>query len=180
MADEPIEFKSEKVNRFMNELSIRMAMIKARDMELAKLYSPIVFRDVIRHFEQEKGPDGPWQKWSRSYLQAIAGLVAFRTFDGNVIPITDDNFLEQNKPPRSPGKILQDKGHLRQSFRLSNVRQKAFGYEWFNPAKTKEGFPYAAAHNEGGDRLPKREFMYLSDQAIDQIALISIEFFFRG
>jgi hypothetical protein len=40
---------------------------------------------------------------------------------------------------------------------------------WYNEEKTSKGFPYAEAHNEGGGKLPQRQFMWISDRALDDM-----------
>jgi len=116
--------------------------------------SAVVLADVFKHFASEEGSEGPWKEWSQSYKKAIAGP----------------------KPPRQPGMILQDSGRLRQSFIPSNYSISDKGIYWFNNAKTKSGFPYAYAHNEGGGKLPKRDFMWLSDSALETIAKATLDY----
>jgi len=178
MADDPIEieFDSEGLVKIIDRVALSLAAIKDRDMKFGKMISPIVFRDIIEHFEKEQGPSGAWPKWSKSYMQSIAGLVAFRRFGNRTVAITSDEFLEKNKPPREPGKKLQDTGQLRNQIRPTNIRRNAAGYEWYNPAKTKKGFPYAYAHDTGGPILPQRQFMWLSEKALDQVMQITFAF----
>jgi phage gpG-like protein len=148
-----IEFDSEAVLKFTETMSLGLAALKDRDMKFASMVSPIIFRDIIKHFEQEAGPTGRWVEWSKSYQNAIAKGWA-----------------------RKPGKILQDTGRMRNAFQISSFRRGANGYEWFNPAKTASGFPYAAAHDEGGPKLPQRQFMWLSSTALDQVMQITFAF----
>lgn len=105
-----------------------------------------VFQDVISHFEKEQGSGGGWKAWSKIYAEHMA------------------------KRGKGGNKILQDSGRLRQSFQAGQWRKKPGAVEWYNPAKTKGGFPYAAAHDEGGPKLPKRDFMWLSNTAMKKIA----------
>lgn len=114
--------------------------------------SAIVFRDIIQHFERQEGDGGPWKAWSPRYAKFMASI------------------------GRSNNKILQFSGRLRQSFQPTNVRTSAEGITWFNPAKTSKGFPYAAAHDEGGPTLPQRRFMWLSGGALSDIETQILKF----
>lgn len=165
------EFESEEIKRFLKNLNTKVKTIKTK---YVGLLSAIVYKDIIRHFEQQEGSKGPWKKWSKSYQDAINGKIAFRKSNGRTFAF--DPSESGIKPPRKPGKILQDTGHLRQSFKAKNARISGDGILWFNNAKTKSGFPYAAAHDKGGDRLPKRDFMWLSDGAMNAVAYQTLEF----
>lgn len=183
MAQAVVEFKSAKAKKFLSDLEDVVDIVtEVRNAKYRKLLAIHFFKDVIAHFRAEAGPDGPWKKWSRSYLNSIAGLVAFRRIRGRVVPITSDKFLTKNKPPRKPGKKLQDTGFLRQSNQpgflnsVSGARRHPKGALFFNNARTRSGFPYAFAHNEGGPVLPKRQFMWLSDRAIARIGRETMKF----
>lgn len=115
--------------------------------QLAGIISANVFRDIMAHFDQEEGPGGEsWAGWSEIYSEHMA------------------------KTGRAGNKILQDRGRLRQSFTPTNYKTVTGGVVFYNAARTSEGFPYAAAHNEGGRKLPQREFMWLSEVAMEEIA----------
>lgn len=139
-------FKDSRVRKFMNDISNNL-----KDADKKKqFYSFLgieVFADIIDHFENEQGPDGPWPARKNPYKSRIEG--------------------------KGYTKILQVTGKLRQGFQPiqsgGNVRKTNEGILWFNPAKTTSGFPYAYAHNEGGPILPKREFMWLSQKRLDKI-----------
>ncbi len=144
--------------------------------QYAGIISANVYRDIIQHFEDEKGPNGRWQKFSKSYLEAINGTAIYRTIKGNVrIRIPAENLKTKPKPPRKMGKLLQVTGRLRQSFVPKNFKVINGSIIFYNDARTSTNFPYAFAHNEGGDLLPKREFMWLSDDALEEIADQTLE-----
>ena len=137
---------------FLKKLIKKKEAISKGQQEYVSLLSAIVYSDIIDHFEHERGSEGPWKEWSKAYrahMQAIGK-------EGN--------------------RILQDTGRLRQSFMPTNWKLTTEGILWFNPAKTRSGFPYAAAHDEGGKKLPKRDFMWLSDQARERISDQTLEF----
>lgn len=149
------EFDADEMSRVLADLSKRLSMMTrglGGDMKLLSLFSAVVYRDVITHFREEEGPDGPWAAWSEAYDARMRA----RGRGGN--------------------KILQDSGHLRQAFQPSSVRSAKEGLVWFNNATTRAGFPYAFAHDEGGGQLPQREFMWLSDAAMDKIAEVGANY----
>jgi len=69
-------------------------------------------------------------------------------------------------------KKLQDTGNLRQRFTPSSFRATATDIVWFNNAKTAKGFPYAAHH----DKPDQRPFMWLSDDALERVALYGLNY----
>ena len=114
--------------------------------EFSGITSVIVYRDIIDHFKKESGPDGKWKKWSDSYEDHL------------------------KKIGRSSNKILQFSGRLRQSVAPQNLRNTNEGVLFFNNAKTKKGFSYAEAHDDGMDnRPPQRKFMWISDKSMNEI-----------
>ena len=104
-----------------------------------------VYKDVIQHFAKEEGPTAHWQSWSKAYAEHM------------------------RKVGKGNNLILQDTGRLRMSFTPTNWRSNSDGIIFFNNAKTKRGFPYAKAHDDGGPKLPRRQFMWLSDKGMDAI-----------
>lgn len=145
MADVRIEFNSKAAQKWLKGLSDKAQNVRMSRKDYVDSISSFVFQDYIDHFDKERGPEGEWKPWSAAYTRHM------------------------RKIGKGGNRILQDTGRLRQSFVPSNYRTGRGRVEWFNPAKTKGGFPYAAAHNEGGPQLPRREFMWLSDKALKQI-----------
>lgn len=140
-----IEFDNEEVEKAIRNLLAKTEAISKQDKEIVGILSKIVFSDVMDHFSKSEGSTGPWPKWSASYTKFM------------------------NRIGRGGNKILINNGRLRLNFQPMNVRKTADGLMWFNNAKTASGFPYAAAHDEGGPKLPQRQFMWLSNQAIESI-----------
>jgi phage gpG-like protein len=141
-----------RIQSFLKGLTKKKGEIAARKKAYVSGVSAFVFQDVMAHFEDEKGPDGKWAKWSKSYKEHM------------------------RKQGKAGNKILQDTGRLRQSFKPTNFRTNQKGIEWFNNALTKKGYPYAWAHNEGADKMPERKFMWLSDKAVDKISQFTLSF----
>lgn len=144
-----------KAKKLIQKLGGKALAIKDRKNDYLSVMSAVVFADVMDHFLLEKGPKGPWKAWSRAYSEHM------------------------DRIGKGGNKVLQDSGRLRGSFYPTNHRLTSDGILWFNPAKTKGGFPYAAAHDEGGETLPQRKFMYLSDHALEKMASQTLEFLER-
>jgi len=154
LAEKSIEatFEDKEVADFLKSIATNLNKVKGGDNKFAGLLSAIVFRDVIGHFTQQEGSEGPWAPWSESYLEHM------------------------KKIGRQNNMILQFTGRLRDSFRPTNFKATSEGLLWFNRAKTSEDFPYAYAHDTGGGRLPKRDFMWLSDKAVEDISEQTLNF----
>ena len=145
-----MSFDSEEVRRFLNNLTTNLKEIVDGKKQWLGGVSAIVFRDVMDHFDKEKGEDGKWQHWSDSYTQHMQRI------------------------GRSGNKILQFNGRLRQNFKPQNVKSSSQGFMWFNDAKTKSGYAYAAGHDEGDGSLPQRSFMWLSDNSLEDISQFTL------
>lgn len=172
-----VTFENKEVMDFLKNLDKKLKNIKDGNKKYTTLLSSIVYKDINQHFEKEEGSQGPWVEWSLSYAMTIAGRGAFRKIRGRTIFLDEYQVDEYGiKPPRKPGMKLQDTGRLRNSFKPTNVRRTNEGFLWFNNAKTKSGFPYAFAHNEGGGSLPKRDFMWLSNEAQEKISVQTLQF----
>lgn len=139
-------YDDKEVRAFLKNMDSRLKDVKDGKSKYVGLLSAIVFKDVIDHFEKEEGPDGTWKPWSKIYKQHMEDI------------------------GRGGNKILQFNGQLRQNFKPTDSRNSSDGIVWFNNAKTKSGFAYAEAHDEGGGSLPQREFMWASEKAVDEMA----------
>jgi len=169
------EFDDKQVRGFLENMAKNLRNVKNGIRDYANLISINVFQDIMEHFKNEEGPDGKWPIWSVSYMAAIQGRVAFRKFGKRTVAL-DPYQMEAYgiKPPRKPGMILQNTGRLRNGFTPRKYRANSSGITWYNNAKTKTGFPYAAAHDEGGNKLPQRSFMWLSKEGMEQVELQTI------
>lgn len=121
-----------------------LGRITANSEKLVKLLqvaaSTIGFGDIVKHFDAEAGPDGPWAQWSERTRAAYNA----RGMGGN--------------------KILQFTGRLRQSILPQQGRADIVGVD---SVRMYAGTVYSRTHDEGdSDRnIPQREFMWLSDKA---------------
>lgn len=155
MADVAV-FDSKAAEKFFRDIAKNVDRATNRHRAFVSALAPVVFQDVISHFEKQMGSEGKWKKWSDLYRERMA------------------------RKGMSSNKILQYNGKLRQSFMPTNWRLDKDAVMWFNPAKTKSGFAYAAAHDQGWSPLPKRDFMWLSDKSLQRIASISAAYMLRG
>jgi len=146
------DFQDAEVRNFLKNIDRKLSDIKDGKRKYSGLLSSIVFADVTDHFAEQKGSAGPWKKWSNSYAEKM------------------------NEAGKGGNKILQDSGRLRQNFKPTNVKYSSKGYLWFNDAVVKSGFPYASAHDKGDKSLPQREFMWLSDKAMDKVSEQTLQF----
>lgn len=152
------EFDDKEVRDFLNNINSKLKNIKDGKKEYTGLLSSIVYEDVIRHFEDEQGSKGPWKKWSKLYKE------------------------QMEKQGKGGNQILQDSGRMRnnmmtsKAWKPSKVKKVSNGFLWFNNAQTESGFPYAAAHDKGGSKLPKRDFMWLSEKAMNKIEEQTLQF----
>lgn len=142
------EFESADVFSFIKNMESRLRHVENGHKKYIGLLSSIVWRDINQHFKDQAGPDGKWQKWSKSYSDHM------------------------NRIGRGSNNILQFDGRLRNNFKPTSIRKIAGGLLWFNNAKTASGFPYAYAHDNDSDsrkQLPRRQFMWLSKDAMGSI-----------
>lgn len=169
----------EKLGKKLEKMQERIDAIKGGKKEKGfhGAVSALVFADIMRHFEQEQGSKGNWAEWSQSYKDAIAGKVFFRRVGGVTIPFDAAKMENPPPPPRNDGMILATQvARMRQNFKPADYRINADGITWFNDAKTSSGFAYAAAHDNGGGKLPKRDFMWLSAFALEKIAEATLDY----
>ena len=142
-----IYFESKQWDKVIKSINKKWDDVKHR-REFGGIINSAVFADIIQHFDDEKGPDGPWQAWSKTYQKHL------------------------DRIGRGGNKKLQFSGKLRQNFKPTNWRGTADGILFYNNAQTKSGYPYAQGHDEGGrvaGRPPKRNFMWLSAQGIKKM-----------
>ncbi len=144
MADAEFTFEDAEWQKIIKRIKSKWDDIKNRK-EFGGIASSIVYEDIMNHFKNEEGPEGKWTSWSDSYEKHLKSI------------------------GRGGNKILQFNGKLRQTFLPQSWKGTPEGLLFFNNAKTKKGFPYAVAHDEGGSKLPKRSFMWLSKKGLDKL-----------
>lgn len=133
-------FDSKEWIKFLSELDKKWKDIETRKT-FGGVVSSTVYKDIIEHFEEEKGPEGKWDEWSNAYATHL------------------------KKIGRSGNKILQFSGRLRQSFTPQSWRSTEDGILFFNKV------PYAKHHDEGESSYKgnPRKFMWLSNKGMNSI-----------
>lgn len=142
MATVKITFNDTKARQFLSLLSDKKKWIPV----LKALVTTVGFKNVIKHFQDEEGPRMSWPKRKES---------------------TQSQYAKRGKRSavyNPSNKLLQLTGHLRQNFRVSNVRTSSDSATLFNPVK------YAHRHDKGTEGMPKRQFMWLDNDAKELIS----------
>jgi len=107
------------------------------------------FKDLMQHFEDEKGPTGKWK--SRSPETQIQYAIK--------------NKINSRYNPSN--KILQLTGKLRGSILPTNTKKVSY-----NAIEIFANSKYGHRHDSGTDGMPQREFMWFSEKAKDLMANI--------
>ena len=157
MADVSINFKDKAAKKFFKRILKQSVLVEKKSrIYVNAVVSKHVIKDVTDHFEnQEGGPGKLWPEWSDTYLDHM------------------------RKIGKQGNNILTDSARLRNSFGPRKYRISSDSITFFNPARTASGFPYAAAHDEGGRKLPQRRFMWLSNKANKKIGQDTLKFLLK-
>lgn len=153
MAKVEVFLNSKKVDKFLDQIGKNFKNVEQVKKDWGDAAAAIFIKDYDNHFEKEMGPDGKWSEWSTAYTKS------------------------QRKRGKGSNKILQDTRHMFQGFKESNWRKEKRGIRFFNNAKTKGGFPYAAHHDETAKKT--RPFMWLSSKALEEITSMTLKFLER-
>lgn len=146
MAEVAIFPETDQAKRWLAKLEKKTREVKDGARKFAQLLSPVVYRDIIDHFEKERGPKGRWKAWSKVYAEHM------------------------DRIGKGGNKILQDTGRLRQAFTPSTFRNVSEGILWYNPVS------YARRHDEGDGRSPARPFMYLGTEAKADLSQLTLAY----
>lgn len=132
------EFDDSQWQSLLKKINTKWKDIKDRKT-FGALVASVSYQDIIEHFEDETGPDGPWKKRKEPYK----------------------TWIEK----QGHTKILQVTGHLRKSFVIASpkFRTDSSGVLVFNNTS------YAQRHDEGTDGMPKRSFMWLSKKGLQKL-----------
>lgn len=152
-----VKFNAKKLESFLDGLDRGLKGVSSARKAYGGFIGKIVFADVLDHFEKERGPDGKWKRWSDLYRERMV------------------------KQGKGGNRLLQDSGRLRGGFQPGRFRAQKGQVTYFNPQKTKSGFPYAAHHNDGAsDGSNSRRFMWLSKDALQDVSKATLLFVMRG
>jgi len=132
--------------------------------------STIGFADIIGHFDDESGPDGPWPKRSANTdrIYDLIGSGKLRAPRGG----RAGSYSSSNK-------LLQLTGKLRQTLNPGRGGVRVVGTA---AVKMLAGTNYSRKHDEGdpSSYLPKREFMWLSGKGQQLMANFVRDKFLEG
>ena len=149
MADFAIFADDRNAQAWLRRLQRKVSEVKGGKAAFAALCSAVVFKDVIEHFDEERGSEGKWAKWSAAYTKHM------------------------NSIGKGGNKILQDTGKMRNA--LTPIRagrgykNVSDGILWFN----KVG--YSGRHDRGEGQT-KRDFMWLGKAALEDIEKVTLAF----
>ena len=146
MTTSNVTIKDKQVKKLLSDMIKAKGKISQRSKDYVTLIGARVIADIIDHFENEQGPNGRWAPWSEAYR------------------------LQMAKKGKAGNKILQDTGRLKGGWMPARYRKSKQGVLWFNPVK------YAGAHDQGTNRLPKRQFTWLSSKAMSNISEDTVKF----
>ncbi len=138
--DAEFVFDDEGWQRILKQIKSKWDDIRKRKT-FGGIISAAVYKDLITHFEQERGPNGKWEPWSKIWAERRQAM------------------------GRGGGKILQLSGKLRQGIIPKNWRGTQEGVLFYN------NVVYANAHDQGNKKkhLPQRQFMYLSKSGLQSV-----------
>ena len=143
-----IKIKLGQLKRSLKKIDKVADKLKKDKRVLFLKWSILGFKDIQQHFKDQSDLKGKWKPLKAKTIEA-----------------------RRNKQKGSI-KILQDTGSLRNSLR-PGIGLKDFQRDriiLFTP------IPYAKKHDEGQRGMPKREFMWLSQDAKNEIKKQTIEF----
>lgn len=141
---------TEELTKLLKRLETKAKKLKNTHRDFGHLLGSIVYADIIDHFSNEDGPNGKWAKWSKVYQ------------------------AHMEKIGKGGNQILQDTGKLRNAFTPFQFRQVSGGYLWYNLME------YSGMHDRGEKGMPQRQFMWLSDEALQNIADQTLAFLVSG
>lgn len=159
MAVVKIEFDYKAAQAWLQSIDDGVKAVKTVKKDYVDTISVYVMQDYTQHFLKKEGPEGKWPAWSTFYVEHL------------------------KKIGRSGNQLLRFDNRMFNTFKETNYRIKKTEIEFYNDAKTKDGFPYAYAHDNDDaprTRLPKRQFMWLSDEALSTITKATLFFIEKG
>ena len=149
---------TEEMRRFIDDIKTNM---DNGQRFLSSVFSVFGFKDIVDHFKDESGSNGPWPKRSPTTNKMY-----------------DDISSGRRSPPRgsskasfnSSNKILQLTGALRQSLERKSGNN-AIRTKGKNTIEIFSSVQYSGKHDVGDPKknLPERNFMWLSRSAMDKM-----------
>lgn len=143
---------------------------------LSVAFNTAGIRDIVQHFDDERGPDGRWAPWTPEYKKR-----RYASAERRATKRARAKAEAKGKPVGALEKILQLTGTLRKSVLPANLRnqQERRGRTQIAIYSPVE---YSGQHDEGDPKknLPQREFMWISDKAQEAMANIVLNLAIEG
>lgn len=156
MAETFVKFDSKQIRDFLIKMKRKIRVPADLLRPIANIYA---FKDIVDHFNKQRGDKGKWKKrsdFTQQYYQAIK--------IGAIAPPTGESRAQYNPA----NKILQMSGVLRGGFVGGTAKKRSR-----DSVIIRSTVGYSGKHDKGGftdgifgkRRLPARPFMYLSNNA---------------
>ena len=150
-----IEFEDEEVERLLSTI-LKRVKNPGKLMRNIERYVKAVTMKMFRGARPDtKGVRG--QIWKKLAPSTIASKAQKRK-NGKSIAV--------HRP-------LVETGKLRDSLRV--LRRSKLGFIFGTRVRSKDNFPYPGMHQVGGRNLPKRKFLFLTNQDLQQIVKMTID-----
>lgn len=156
MADIAITLKAKVLKKYLAKMSKKMRIPSKLLRPIANIYA---FKDIVDHFNKQKGNKGRWRKrssFTQQYYRAIQV--------GELAPPKGQSRAQYNPA----NKILQMTGTLRNSLRQGSAKRYSK-----DSVIIRSNVAYSGIHDKGGKkdghRIPARPFMWLSNKATKSI-----------
>jgi phage gpG-like protein len=162
-----IKFENSEWKAFLNHIK------KGLDWEkiLRAAFSIAGFADINSHFRSEQGEDGAWK--AREYKTQISYANYFNGRWKLPAGTSRKSFDPLNK-------ILQHTGKLRNSILGTNdFKKSAVKRISRTSIMLFSNVDYSGIHDRGGNGMPKREFMWLSNSARNKMEDIIMNIAFK-
>src|SRR3990167_2766541 len=131
-----------QAGQWIGFLSAIHAKVKDPSALLKAAFMTAGFKDIIQHFEDERGPSGKWKPRSAATQAQYATK------------------SKSNARYNPSNKILQLTGNMRKSVLPGNTKKISH-----NAIEVFANSVYGHRHDSGTDGMPQREFMWFSDKA---------------
>lgn len=149
-----MKFESKQWDTYTKKLeNFGDSNVKREPIYLLRLgFSTAGFKDIIRHFRDEKGPTGKWPPRAKSTQEFYASM------------------SKTNAKYNPSNKLLQMTGQLRNSLLPTNLKRKNREQLVFFSTDKKSG-----VHDRGYKHIPKRSFMWVSKKAKELMSKIILK-----
>lgn len=146
------KFESREWDEFIKNIDDN---VKEPTKLLRAVMSTVGFKDIMEHFSNEEGSDGTWKQRSEK---------------------TNLLYDRRGGMYNSSNKLLQLSGNLRKSILHAGAMSDKGKYA----IAVTSNIEYASKHQEGENGMPKRDFLWLSDNALERMADTILNLVMKG